>query len=172
MNKKIKTDKIIRIEPTQRTRVMKHTVEKSWTIWGIKPEIVAVKLGIFLTNLFMNSESLEFYKNIGYCHDQWSVDIAVHMKDVPCTACIVLFKQFWKSHNLDMVQGECWFLNELELLLPEVWRQAQWLNKYQHIKAVDLRGNVNTRMQNYKMDWNGLFTGLERINLNLKIISI
>jgi hydroxymethylbilane synthase len=27
-------------------------------------------------------------------------------------------------------------------------RQAQWLNKYPNHKVVDLRGNVNTRMQN------------------------
>jgi hydroxymethylbilane synthase len=29
-------------------------------------------------------------------------------------------------------------------------RQAQWLNKYPNHKVVDLRGNVNTRMQNCK----------------------
>jgi hypothetical protein len=40
---------------------------------GYKTEIVAVKAQgiLFLTNLFMNSESLEFLQK-HYCHDQWS----------------------------------------------------------------------------------------------------
>jgi porphobilinogen deaminase len=61
---------------------------------GYKTEIVAVKAQgiLFLTNLFMNSESLEFYKNIGYAMINGQVDIAVHsMKDVPtcryCSSC-------------------------------------------------------------------------------------
>jgi hydroxymethylbilane synthase len=48
-------------------------------------------------------------------------------------------------------------------------RQAQWLNKYPNHKVVDLRGNVNTRMQKLnESDWNGAVfaaAGLERINL-------
>ena len=48
-------------------------------------------------------------------------------------------------------------------------RQAQWWNKYPNHKVVDLRGNVNTRMQKLKdNDWNGAVfaaAGLERINL-------
>jgi hydroxymethylbilane synthase len=43
------------------------------------------------------------------------------------------------------------FLNELGIIATgSLRRQAQWLNKYPTHKAVDLRGNVNTRMQNYK----------------------
>jgi hypothetical protein len=40
---------------------------------GYKTEIVAVKAQgiLFLINLFMNSESLEFLQK-HYCHDQWS----------------------------------------------------------------------------------------------------
>ena len=48
-------------------------------------------------------------------------------------------------------------------------RQAQWLNKYPNHTVVDLRGNVNTRMQKLnESDWNGAVfaaAGLERINL-------
>ncbi len=48
-------------------------------------------------------------------------------------------------------------------------RKAQWLNKYPHHTVVDLRGNVNTRMQKLEdNDWNGAIfaaAGLERINL-------
>jgi porphobilinogen deaminase len=56
-----------------------------------------------------------------------------------------------------------------ELLLLEVYDVRQWLNKYPTHKAVDLRGNVNTRMQKLQdSDWNGAIfaaAGLERINL-------
>jgi hydroxymethylbilane synthase len=38
--------------------------------------------------------------------------------------------------------------NELGIIATgSLRRQAQWLNKYPTHKAVDLRGNVNTRMQ-------------------------
>jgi hydroxymethylbilane synthase len=50
-----------------------------------------------------------------------------------------------------------------ELLLPEVLRrQAQWLNKYPTHKTVDLRGNVNTRMQKLQdSDWNGFLHAVD-----------
>jgi hydroxymethylbilane synthase len=48
-------------------------------------------------------------------------------------------------------------------------RQAQWWNKYPNHKVVDLRGNVNTRMQKLNENyWSGAVfaaAGLERINL-------
>jgi porphobilinogen deaminase len=48
-----------------------------------------------------------------------------------------------------------------ELLLPEVYDVRQWLNKYPTHKAVDLRGNVNTRMQKLQdSDWNGAIFAL------------
>jgi hydroxymethylbilane synthase len=52
--------------------------------------------------------------------------------------------------------------NELGIIATgSLRRQAQWLNKYPTHKAVDLRGNVNTRMQNYKSDWNGAILPLQ-----------
>lgn len=48
-------------------------------------------------------------------------------------------------------------------------RKAQWLHKYPNHKMIDLRGNVNTRLQKLQdNDWNGAIfamAGLERINL-------
>jgi hydroxymethylbilane synthase len=48
-------------------------------------------------------------------------------------------------------------------------RQAQWWHKYPNHQVVDLRGNVNTRMQKLaESNWNGAVfaaAGLERINL-------
>jgi porphobilinogen deaminase len=64
-----------------------------------------------------------------------------------------LFKpQFWKEQQPDILvhKGNVDFLNELGIIATGLRRQAQWLNKYPTHKAVDLRGNVNTRMQNYK----------------------
>jgi porphobilinogen deaminase len=58
-------DKIIRIgtRDSELALWQAHTVEKKLNDLGYKTEIVAVKAqGSFLTNLFMNSESLEFYK--------------------------------------------------------------------------------------------------------------
>ena len=48
-------------------------------------------------------------------------------------------------------------------------RQAQWWNKYPNHTVVDLRGNVNTRLQKLEDNtWNGAVfaaAGLERLNL-------
>src|SRR5690606_11982307 len=48
-------------------------------------------------------------------------------------------------------------------------RQAQWLHRYPNHKVVDIRGNVNTRLQKLKDNpWQGAIfakAGLERINL-------
>jgi hydroxymethylbilane synthase len=78
---------------------------------GYKTEIVAVKAQgiLFLTNLFMNSESLEFYKNIGYAMINGQVDIAVHsMKDVPTAVGIVQAAVLERATTLDiLVHKEC-----------------------------------------------------------------
>jgi len=51
-------------------------------------------------------------------------------------------------------------------------RTAQWLHRYPTHKVVDLRGNVNTRLQKLEdNDWNGAIfaaAGLERIGLRPK----
>lgn len=48
-------------------------------------------------------------------------------------------------------------------------RRAQWLNKYPNANHVDLRGNVNLRMQKLsESDWNGAIfakVGLERVQI-------
>src|SRR5690606_9944569 len=59
--------------------------------------------------------------------------------------------------------------NEGTIATGSLRRQAQWWNKYPNHTVVDLRGNVNTRMQKLNdNDWNGAVfaaAGLERINL-------
>jgi hydroxymethylbilane synthase len=65
--------------------------------------------------------------------------------------------------NLDFLEGNG------TIATGSLRRQAQWWNKYPNHKVVDLRGNVNTRMQKLNDNiWNGAVfaaAGLERINL-------
>jgi hydroxymethylbilane synthase len=79
------------------------------------------------------------------------------MKDVPTAlpVGIVQAAVLERATTLDiLVQGECWFLNELGIIATEVyWRQAQWLNKYPTHKAVDLRGNKNAKITRQRLEW-------------------
>jgi hydroxymethylbilane synthase len=103
------------------------------------------------------------------------VDIAVHsMKDVPTALPIGIVQAavLERANTLDILvhKGNLDFLNgEGTIATGSLRRQAQWLNKYPNHKVVDLRGNVNTRMQKLQeSDWNGAVfaaAGLERINL-------
>jgi hydroxymethylbilane synthase len=103
------------------------------------------------------------------------VDIAVHsMKDVPTALPIGIVQAavLERANTLDILvhKGNLEFLNSTGTIATgSLRRQAQWLNKYPNHTVVDLRGNVNTRMQKiYDNDWNGTVfaaAGLERINL-------
>jgi hydroxymethylbilane synthase len=103
------------------------------------------------------------------------VDIAVHsMKDVPTALPqgIVQAAVLERANILDILvhKGNTDFLqSEATIATGSLRRQAQWWNKYPKHTVVDLRGNVNTRMQKLKdNDWNGAIfaaAGLERINL-------
>ena len=103
------------------------------------------------------------------------VDIAVHsMKDVPTALPIGIVQAavLERANILDILvhKGDTDFLEtEATIATGSLRRQAQWWNKYPNHKVVDLRGNVNTRMQKLnENDWNGAVfaaAGLERINL-------
>lgn len=105
------------------------------------------------------------------------IDIAVHsMKDVPTAlpkgiveAAILKranVKDILVHKGLDFLEGKG------TIATGSLRRQAQWLNKYPNHLVVDLRGNVNTRMQKLQdNDWNAAIfaaAGLERINLKPK----
>ncbi|MAP53589.1 hydroxymethylbilane synthase [Altibacter sp.] len=103
-----------------------------------------------------------------------SVDIAVHsMKDVPT----LLPKGIVQTAVLERASSE-------DIMLPKgafnpeapatiatgsLRRKAQWLHRYPHHQVVDLRGNVNTRLQKLRdQPWQGAIfakAGLERIDL-------
>lgn len=103
-----------------------------------------------------------------------AIDIAVHsMKDVPTSLPkgIVEAAVLKRAHSQDiLVHKGTNFLNEEGVVATgSLRRQAQWLHKYPNHEIVELRGNVNTRLQKLQdSEWNGAIfaaAGLERIDL-------
>lgn len=158
-----------------------HTVQKQLQDLGYKTEIVAVKSDgdiILDKPLYELGITGIFTKTLDIAMINGKVDIAVHsMKDVPTALPngIVQAAVLERANVLDILvyEGDVDFLNNnATIATGSLRRQAQWWNKYPNHKVVDLRGNVNTRMQKLKdNDWNGAVfaaAGLERINLKPK----
>ena len=155
-----------------------HTVQKKLNDLGYKTEIVAVKSqgDIILDKpLYELGITGIFTKTLDIAMINGDVDIAVHsMKDVPTAlpTGIVQGAVLKRANTLDILvhKGNLDFLQSNGTIATgSLRRQAQWLNKYPNHTVVDLRGNVNTRMQKLQdNDWNGAVfaaAGLERINL-------
>lgn len=155
-----------------------NNVEKRLNDLGYKTEIIAVKSqgDIILDKpLYELGITGIFTKTLDIAMINGQVDIAVHsMKDVPTALPIGIVQAavLERASTLDILvyKGSLDFLNEQGTIASgSLRRQAQWLNKYPTHKVVDLRGNVNTRMQKLQQsDWNGAVfaaAGLERINL-------
>lgn len=115
-----------------------------------------------------------FTKTLDVAMLQGTIDIAVHsMKDVPTALPhgIVEAAILKRANAQDILlhKGLDFLNSEGTIATGSLRRQAQWLNKYPNHKVVDLRGNVNTRLQKLQdNDWNGAIfaaAGLERINL-------
>ncbi len=114
-----------------------------------------------------------FTKTLDVAMITGKVDIAVHsMKDVPTTLpkgiveAAILERA---SHKDILLHKGLDFLKQEQGIIASgsLRRKAQWLNKYPNHQVVDLRGNVNTRMQKLKdNNWNGAIfaeAGLERL---------
>jgi hydroxymethylbilane synthase len=155
-----------------------HTVQKKLNDLGYKTEIIAVKSqgDIILDKpLYELGITGVFTKTLDIAMINGQVDIAVHsMKDVPTALPqgIVQAAVLERANVLDILvhKGNLGFLNEKATIATgSLRRQAQWLNRYPNHTVVDLRGNVNTRMQKLNdSDWNGAVfaaAGLERINI-------
>ena len=155
-----------------------HTVQKKLNDLGYTTEIVAVKSqgDIILDKpLYELGITGIFTKTLDIAMLNGQVDIAVHsMKDVPTAlpVGIVQAAVLERANTLDILvhKGNLDFLKSNGIIATgSLRRQAQWLNKYPNHAVVDLRGNVNTRMQKlHDSDWNGAVfaaAGLERINL-------
>lgn len=154
------------------------TVEKKLKDLGYTTQIIAVKSegDIILDKpLYELGITGIFTKTLDIAMINGQVDIAVHsMKDVPTAlpTGIVQAAVLERANILDILvhNGNTDFLqSEATIATGSLRRQAQWWNKYPKHTVVDLRGNVNTRMQKLKdNDWNGAIfaaAGLERINL-------
>lgn len=174
------TEKIIRIgtRDSELALWQAHTVQKQLNDLGYKTEIVAVKSqgDIILDKpLYELGITGIFTKTLDIAMINGQVDIAVHsMKDVPTALPIGIVQAavLERATILDILvhKGNTNFLEtEATIATGSLRRQAQWWNKYPNHKVVDLRGNVNTRMQKlHESDWNGAVfaaAGLERINL-------
>lgn len=117
-----------------------------------------------------------FTKTLDVAMLNGDVDIAVHsMKDVPTMLPkgIVQAAVLKRANYMDILAFN---KNEEFLGSPDgiiatgsLRRKAQWLNRYPTHTIVDLRGNVNSRLQKLQNnDWNGAIfaaAGLERIGL-------
>ncbi len=156
-----------------------HNVQSKLHDLGHQTEIIAVKsqgdiildkplyeLGI--TGIFTKTLDIAMIKD--------EIDIAVHsMKDVPTALPqgvvqgAVLERAIEKDilvykDNTDFLQQ-----NHAIIATGSLRRKAQWLNKFPNHQLVDLRGNVNTRIQKlYDNNWNGAIfadAGLQRIDI-------
>jgi hydroxymethylbilane synthase len=171
-------DKIIRIgtRDSELALWQAHTVQKQLHDLGYKTEIVAVKSqGDILLDkpLYELGITGIFTKTLDIAMLNGVVDIAVHsMKDVPTAlpTGIVQAAVLERANVADILvhKGDRTLLGQSATIATgSLRRQAQWLNKYPNHSVVDLRGNVNTRLQKLTdNEWNGAVfaaAGLERL---------
>ncbi|MGM0635509.1 MAG: hydroxymethylbilane synthase [Bacteroidota bacterium] len=115
-----------------------------------------------------------FTKTLDVALLKGEIDVAVHsMKDVPTQLPknVVQAAVLKRANTSDILVHKNSDFNKEEAVVAtgSLRRKAQWLNKYPNHKLVDLRGNVNTRLQKLQdNDWQGAIfaaAGLERIHL-------
>lgn len=120
-----------------------------------------------------------FTRNLDIALLNNDIDIAVHsMKDVPTVlpegiVQAAVLKRANQNDILVLKDNEEFFAQkEAVIATGSLRRKAQWLDRYPTHTVVDLRGNVNTRLQKLSdNDWNGAIfaaAGLERIGLRPK----
>ncbi len=115
-----------------------------------------------------------FTKTLDVAMLNGTVDIAVHsLKDVPTLlpSGIIQTAVLERASPLDILvtKSDMDFSAPCTIATGSLRRKAQWLHRYENHTVVDLRGNVNTRLQKLKdNNWQGAIfaeAGLERINL-------
>ncbi|WP_299433883.1 hydroxymethylbilane synthase [uncultured Aquimarina sp.] len=157
-----------------------HTVQNTLENLGYQTTLVPVKStgDIVLDKpLYELGITGIFTKTLDIAMINDDIDIAVHsMKDVPTALPkgIVEAAILERANVQDILlhKGLDFLDGEGTIATGSLRRQAQWLHKFPNHKVVDLRGNVNTRIQKLNdSDWNGAIfaaAGLERINLKPK----
>ena len=120
-----------------------------------------------------------FTKTLDVAMLNGDVDIAVHsMKDVPTALPegIIQAAVLKRANYMDILayHDNEEFLGQREGIIAtgSLRRKAQWLNRYPTHTVVDLRGNINSRLEKLNTnDWNAAIfaaAGLERIGLEPK----
>jgi hydroxymethylbilane synthase len=182
-----KSHKIIRIgtRDSELALWQANTVATRLHALGYVTEIVSVKStgDIILDKpLYELGITGIFTKTLDIAMIQGEVDIAVHsMKDVPTALPrgIVEAAVLKRANVYDLLvhKGQLDFLNHQGVIATgSLRRKAQWLHRYPNHQVVDLRGNVNTRMQKlHDNPWDGAIfaqAGLERINLKPDTVEV
>lgn len=152
-----------------------NTVAAKLNELGYATEIIAVKS---TGDLVLDKPLYElgitgiFTKTLDVAMLKGEVDLAVHsMKDVPTA----LPQGIVQAAVLERANTEDWMVtlgpvnwdDQCTIATGSLRRKAQWLNRYPHHTVVDLRGNVQTRMQKLQDNgWQGAVfaaAGLERL---------
>jgi len=153
------------------------TVQQKLNDLGYKTELVPVKSTgdvVLDKPLYELGITGIFTKTLDVAMLNGTVDIAVHsMKDVPTALPIGIVQTavLERANTLDILvhKGLVFLDGEGTIATGSLRRKAQWLHKYPSHTVVDLRGNVNLRLE--KLDnnnWNGAIfakAGLERIEV-------
>jgi len=154
-----------------------HTVENQLQALGYKTQIVPVKSAGDLkldTPLYELGITGIFTKTLDVAMLNKTVDIAVHsLKDVPTALPkgIVQAAVLKRASTLDILVTKevVDYTKSCTVATGSLRRKAQWLHKYPTHTVVDLRGNVNTRLQKLQDNsWQGAIfakAGLERIDV-------
>lgn len=155
------------------------TVQKQLEYLGHKTELVPVKS---TGDLVLDKPLYElgitgvFTRTLDIAMLNYDIDIAVHsLKDVPTVlpkgmvqAAVLKRASF---NDVLIYKNNEEFLSQKDAIIAtgSLRRKAQWLNRYPTHQVVDLRGNVNSRLEKLKDNhWNAAIfaaAGLERIGL-------
>ncbi len=171
-------NKVIRIgtRDSQLALWQANTVKEKLEKLGYKTKLVPVKS---TGDLILDKPLYEmgitgiFTKTLDVAMLNGTVDIAVHsMKDVPTALPkgIVQAAVLKRAATEDILvtKGKIDYSKPCTIATGSLRRKAQWLSKYPHHTVVDLRGNVNTRLQKLSdHNWQGAIfakAGLERID--------
>ena len=154
-------------------------VQQQLESYGYSTELVPLKsTGDIVLNkpLYELGITGIFTKTLDIAMLNEDIDIAVHsLKDVPTVLPkgIVQVAVLERGNNKDLMvfKGSDQFLEEDHAVIAtgSLRRKAQWLHKYPTHSVVNLRGNVNTRLEKLNANnWNAAIfaaAGLERINM-------
>ena len=171
--------KVIRIgtRDSQLALWQARTVQKQLESHGYETTLVPVKSTGDLeldTPLYEMGITGIFTKTLDLAMLNGTVDIAVHsMKDVPTALphgivqAAVLERASYE--DILVTKGTIDFTKPCTIATGSLRRKAQWLNRYPHHTVVELRGNVNTRLQKLQdNEWHGAIfamAGLARIDV-------